>query len=424
MRWKAHLYENSGLNPSNPLNYIFKSRKCSPEHKDLIQFESDLLELIKSVKFKKVKNKFLDQLHKKNVFIFADKTREIYETDKNTSKKLLTDNISKTYKKTEYNIYNKINKEAKTIANNYGVSGRVDCLAKSNAFVSLKDHKPNFSLNPNCRLINPAKSEMGKISKYFLEQLNSKLRDLPSANQWQETSTLINWFKNVKNKKKCTFMQFDIEEFYPSISKELILKSITYAKTLVNTSDEEINTIMHSRIMHSLLFNNTAIWIKKNGDPDFDVTMGSFDGAELCELVGLCIVHILCEKYGKQRIGLYRHDGLACFGYTSGPQADRIRKDFIKIFKEDFDLSITCETNLKAVNFLDVTLNLTTGKYQPYNKPDNNPLYINILSNHPPNIIKNLPDNISKRINTLSADETTFNKFKDLYNNALAESGF
>ena len=117
------------------------------------------------------------------------------------------------------------------------------------------------------------------------------------------------------------------------------------------------------------------------------MTMGSFDGAELCELVGLYIFHILGEKYEKSRIGLYRNDGLACLGYTSGPQADRIRKDFIKIFKEDFDLSITCETNLKAVNFLDVTLNLTTGKYQPYNKPDDNPLYINILSNHPPNII-------------------------------------
>ena len=71
-----------------------------------------------------------------------------------------------------------------------------------------------------------------------------------------------------------------------------------------------------------------------------------------------------------------------------------------------------------------VTLNLTTGKYQPYNKSDNNPLYINILSNHPPNIIKNLPGNISKRINNLSADETTFNKSKDWHNNALAESGF
>ena len=104
-RWKARLYENSGLNASSPLNYIFKSRKCPPQHKDLMEFENDLLELIKSVKFKKVKNKFLDQLHKdissfkksKNVLIFADKTRNIYETDKNNYSKLLRDNISKTY---------------------------------------------------------------------------------------------------------------------------------------------------------------------------------------------------------------------------------------------------------------------------------------------------------------------------------------
>ena len=73
-------------------------------------------------------------------------------------------------------------------------------------------------------------------------------------------------------------MQFDFEEFYPSISKELLLKAITYAKTLVNISDEEINTIMHSRKF--LLFNNTDIWIKKNRDPDFDERMGSFDGAK------------------------------------------------------------------------------------------------------------------------------------------------
>ena len=83
---------------------------------------------------------------------------------------------------------------------------------------------------------------------------------------------------------------------------------------------------MHSR--KSLRFNRTDIWIKKNGDPDFDVRMGSFDGAESCELVGLYILHILGEKYRKHRICLYRDDGLTCFGYTSGPQAGRIRKDF------------------------------------------------------------------------------------------------
>ena len=124
---------------------------------------------------------------------------------------------------------------------------RADCLAKSNALISLKNHRPNFSLNPKYCLISPAKSEIGKISKYFLEHLNIKVRDLSSVNQWQETSTRINWFRNKKNKNKCIFMQFGIEESYPSVSKELLLEALTYAKTLVNISDEEINTIMHSR---------------------------------------------------------------------------------------------------------------------------------------------------------------------------------
>ena len=76
------------------------------------------------------------------------------------------------------------------------------------------------------------------------------------------------------------------------------------------------------------------------------------------------------------------------------------------------------------MNFLDVTLDLTTGKYKPYNKPGNIPLYINVKSNHPPNIIKNLPENISRRINKLSSDKSIFENSKDLYNSALSNSGF
>ena len=79
---------------------------------------------------------------------------------------------------------------------------------------------------------------------------------------------------------------------------------------------------------------------------------------------------------------------------------------------------------MKAVSFLDVTLYLTTGKYQPYRKPDNNPLYINVPSNHTPNIIKNFQSNVYERISNLQADETTYRKSKNLYNNALGESGF
>ena len=197
-------------------------------------------------------------------------------------------------------------------------------------------------------------------------------------------------------------MQYDIEEFYSSISENLLKKAIDYARSFVNISSKEEETIMHCR--KSLLFNNSDIWIKKDGNKDFDVTMSSFDGAEICELVGLCILHILSTKYGKDLNGLYRDDGLACFKNIIGPQADRIRKDAINIFRREFQLNIVCEANLKIVNFLDVTLDFTTGKYKPYNKAGHVPLYINVKSNHPPNIINNLPENISRRINKLSSD--------------------
>ena len=54
--------------------------------------------------------------------------------------------------------------------------------------------------------------------------------------------------------------------------------------------------------------------------------MGNFDGAELCVLVGLYILHILAEKYGKHRVGLYCDEGLTCFECISGLQADRRNK--------------------------------------------------------------------------------------------------
>ena len=179
---------------------------------------------------------------------------------------------------------------------------------------------------------------------------------------------------------------------------------------------------MHS--CKSLLFNNISVWIKREGDPDFDVTMGSFDGTETCEPVGVYILNVLGEKYGKERVGLYRNDALAYIENVRRPQAEKIKKDVIKIFKQEFDLDITSETNLRIVNFLDVTFNLSTGKYHPYNKPDNDLLYIHVNSNDPPNITKTLPDSISKRINKLTSEERVFNSAKNLYNNALKNGDY
>ena len=119
--------------------------------------------------------------------------------------------------------------------------------------------------------------------------------------------------------------------------------------------------------------------------------MGSYDVAKICELVGLFLLGKLLKILDKADGGLYRDDGLAAVS-SNRPLMDRLRKKIIALFKEE-NLSITTDTNLDETDFLDVTFNLKTGKYFPFSKPNNNPLYINYKSNHPPPIIKELPKN-------------------------------
>ena len=87
-------------------------------------------------------------------------------------------------------------------------------------------------------------------------------------------------------------------------------------------------------------------------------------------------------------------------------------------------MSITIETNLVETDFLDVTFNLPTGTYYPYNKPINAPLYIHAKFNHPPSIVKQLPKMVNKRISDLSCDESVFNNAKVTYALALKYSGY
>ena len=58
-------------------------------------------------------------------------------------------------------------------------------------------------------------------------------------------------------------------------------------------------------------------------------------------------------------------------------------KEVTEICKE-IDLKIEIKTNLKVVNFLDITFNLSNDTYKPYGKPNDNLLYINTSSNHLP----------------------------------------
>ena len=69
-------------------------------------------------------------------------------------------------------------------------------------------------------------------------------------------------------------------------------------------------------------------WMKKDGL--FDVTMGAYDGAEVCELVGTFLLDKISEKYEKNSIGLYRDDRLSVFQNKSSTQLERIKKNLQK----------------------------------------------------------------------------------------------
>ena len=217
-----------------------------------------------------------------------------------------------------------------------------------------------------------------------------------------------------------TFVVFDIESFYPSILLELFNKAITFASSKCDITEDELNIIMQSR--KTLLFHDNHLWVKKNGEEDFDVPMGCNDEAEICETTGCYILHQLGSIINKNSCGLYRDDGLGSFENLSGPQIESKCKQIIKLFKS-FGLNITIKTNLTSVDFLDVRLNLKDGTYEPCSKPNSNPLYIHKNSNHPPSIIRDILKSISKRLSDISCNQEVFEKVVPLYENAL-ERGF
>ena len=75
-----------------------------------------------------------------------------------------------------------------------------------------------------------------------------------------------------------------------------------------------------------------------------------------------------------------------------------------RIFEQN-GLSITIDANLKIVNFLDITLDLSTGAYKPYMKENDHPVYVNMKSNHPQLVLKNIPMGVNNRLNRISSSK-------------------
>ena len=94
-------------------------------------------------------------------------------------------------------------------------------------------------------------------------------------------------------------------------------ETIQFTRNYHNINDDLINTITNSR--NAFLFYYGDPWVKNDTLQHFDVTEGSFNGAEICELVGLYLLIQLKDIIANESVGVYRDDGLAVVDKYSGP---------------------------------------------------------------------------------------------------------
>ena len=163
IRWKAYIFEkpNEIDDATAANNFGFKSVLKPPKNEHLN-------DLVGNIEFKRANRVFQNQLNKDIkminkdplLFIPADKSNNLYKVSKDTYSKLLQDNITKLYKKSNVTLINNINKQAKAITSELNLDNRIEQLNQLEAFVTLKNHKENFQNDLKCRLINPDKSKI------------------------------------------------------------------------------------------------------------------------------------------------------------------------------------------------------------------------------------------------------------------------
>ena len=147
--------------------------------------------MVQNIEFKNVTSNFQARLSddvrnitmNQKLLIPADKTNNLYDLSSDEYNKLLTENISKVYKKSTLSTMDTINTEAKVFAQDLKLDKRTEQCNQKQSFNTLKDHKENFENNPTCRLINPAKSEIGIVSKEYTDSINKIIGEKTNVNQ-------------------------------------------------------------------------------------------------------------------------------------------------------------------------------------------------------------------------------------------------
>ena len=108
---------------------------------------------MRNIAFEGIDTVFQNQLNKdinminKDPFLFIpeDKTKNLYKvSNKDTYSKLLRDNITKSYKRSNVNLINNINIEVNTIRAELKIDDRMKQFNQREAFLTHKDLEVNF----------------------------------------------------------------------------------------------------------------------------------------------------------------------------------------------------------------------------------------------------------------------------------------
>ena len=208
----------------------------------------------------------------------------MYRLNKNDYKILLKNAITANCKKANENIGTKSIKEGNKLAKQTDMSDKIKMNGTGNSFVTLKDNKEDFMNHLTIRLINPSNNEIGRISKHILDQINTELVSKLSVNEWKNTISVSKSFRNINNKRLYKFLQFNIKAFYPSIKETLLHEVIQSAKDHVPIKRKDVEVIFQAQ--KSVLYSDGEPWVKKESG-SFGFTLGAYDGAEACELIGI-----------------------------------------------------------------------------------------------------------------------------------------
>ena len=393
-------------------------------------FESSVYAMIRKVAFNKCTNKHQEVLKRtitrindtKELIVAADKTRNFYKVKPEQYVKMRQEDITKEYKRAERIQVDEVNAGAAKIAENLQLDDRMRIYQENEAFITIKDHKDQFPSVVKRRLINPAKSDIGRVSKQILQTINLEIIKKTGLKLCRSTGEVLEWYKStvMESVEDMSFVVYDIADYYPSISKKLLTEALKFAAKHTEIKEEHVEIILQAR--KTFLFCEKEPWVKKDSNGNFDVPQGSFDSCEVCELCGLFLLAETSSFVPTNNNILYRDDGLIALKAT-GRELDKIRQKLVKTYGK-FGLKLVVTTNVKIVEYLDIKLNSNNKSHRAYKKPNDTPIYVNSQSNHPPAVIKSIPESINNRLNMLACNETVFEEDKEVYQEALKKAGY